>query len=241
MLIIGITTFDETKEGIRGEYSIVHKKYADSIIAAGGIPVLIPMNKDTKGIKELVAKLDGIILSGGDEFIQPKLYNRQASSIVTHINPIRDQVELEILKECQEQKKGVFGICRGMQLINVYFGGDLYLNINAEVEGSTCHVAYNTKKEFIYHDVTLIENKFLHNLLKIKTLGVNTYHSQAIRNIASNLTVAAISEDGIIEAVEHDLLPIFGVQWHPEAMTENYEEQLNIFRYFLKECKKNGK
>lgn len=239
-MLIGITTFDEMKDGIRGEYSIVSKKYADSVIKAGGIPILIPLNKDVSKIKELVERLDGVIFSGGDEYIQPKLYNRKPTKIITQINPIRDLVEMELLKECLSQNKGVFGICRGMQLINVFFGGDLYLDINTEAENSFCHMANKTKKDFVYHDVNLVKDGFLNRILKEDTLDVNTYHSQGVRNLGKDLKVSAVSEDGIIESMEHDNLPIIAVQWHPEALTENYNEHLEIFKYFIEGCRKNG-
>lgn len=237
--LIGITTFDEMKDGIKGMYSIVHKRYADSVILAGGIPVLIPLNENIDGIKELVNRLDGVILTGGNEYIQPHLYGRNSTREITEINPIRDLVELEVLKEAYEQNKTVLGICRGMQLINTFFKGDLYLNVYNEVENVECHMANGTQKYYLYHDVNLVKDSYLEKILNKDKIGVNTFHTQAVRNLGKDLKVSAISNDKIIEALEHKNNNIFAVQWHPEALTEKYNDHLEIFKFFVKRCGAN--
>ena len=232
--LIGITTFDEDKGGVRGTYSIVSNAYANSVIKAGGIPVLIPINKNLEIIRDLIKRLDGLILTGGNEYIQPHLYNRNPTKDIIEINPSRDNIELKLLEEAVLKKIPIFGICRGMQLINVYFGGDLYLNIQLELEEVLGHCPSNTKKNYIYHEVEIEEGTLLEEIIENKKLGVNTYHSQAIRKVAPNLKVSATCKDGIIEAVEDVKNNIIGVQWHPEALTQEYDKHLLIFKEFIR-------
>ncbi len=112
--------------------------------------------------------------------------------------------------------KPILGICGGLQTLNVYFGGDLNQNIlnHKLYDGST-------------HNIKISSNSFLNNVYKQEVIEVNSYHRQAIRNLASNFKVTAVSEDGIIEAIEDG--NIIGVQYHPEKL-----DNINFFKEFIK-------
>lgn len=154
----------------------------------------------------LAARADGLLLSGGGD-IHPSYYGKCITGLDTSVDLQRDEREWELLQQFCAHKKPVLGICRGIQVIDVFFGGTLFQHLGtAYVHESTIH--------------TVITSEYgrLRGLLG-ENLPVNSYHHQAIRTLGAGLHVAAVSDaDGVIEAVEHESLPILAVQWHPERM-----------------------
>lgn len=156
----------------------------------------------------LAERMDALVLSGGGD-IHPLYYGKHLTGLDTSVDPHRDEREWELMRWFCAKKKPILGICRGMQVVDVFFGGTLFRHLG------TAHVHDNT-----LHTIITAESGRLRPLLGEK-LAVNSYHHQAIRTLGAGLHVTAVSDaDGVIEAIEHDTLPIMAVQWHPERMID---------------------
>ncbi|MCS7245612.1 MAG: gamma-glutamyl-gamma-aminobutyrate hydrolase family protein [candidate division WOR-3 bacterium] len=170
-------------------------------------------------------KYKGLILIGGED-VHPKFYNEE--NLYSEIDEERDIIEFEILDKFVNYQRMVFGICRGLQVINVFFKGSLYQDIPKQLN-SYIHKYYEDKtpkqvevfNNDTYHKVKIIsENPFFKEIEFI----VNSRHHQAIKDLAKDFYAFAISEDGIIEAIAHKKLLIFAVQWHPERVKSEYNK-----------------
>jgi putative glutamine amidotransferase len=211
--LIGITT------DIDGEYLKVKHQYCGAITGAGGLPVLIPpVGKSLPYAR----KIDGLLISGGAD-LDPHYYGEEISSSVRPVPEQRSDFEISLLKEAMRLRKPVLGICYGMQLINVVFGGTLYKDIESGAKVGISH-----KKD--YHMIVIAENR----LLKEGRFSVNSTHHQAIKRLGKHLSAFGYSTDKVIEGFYRDDYPfLVGVQWHPERLPEN-ELSTDIFESFIK-------
>lgn len=175
----------------------------------------------TLGGEVVTGSCDGLILCGGND-ISPSFYNEE-NTFSQGIDYDRDLYEFQLLNQFVQLKRPVLGICRGMQIINVFFGGTLHQHIenHKSADGTD-----------IYHGIS-IENGFLSDLYG-KSATVNSCHHQAVNKLGNTLLVTAIAPDNTIEGIMHKTLPIIGVQWHPERMDSGKV----LFDYFIKLCKK---
>lgn len=174
----------------------------------------IQTNKDTS--RDIIKSVDGVIFAGGEDF-DPALYGSNGYDLVENYSTDQDRSDLELLSLAIEEKKPILGICRGMQLINIYYGGSLYEDLASQFAGNISH--RSDQKTFTYHNVSFNENSSLYNKLDGKTLReVNSFHHEGIRDLADFLLPTALSDDGLIEAIENPDYESFmmGVQWHPE-------------------------
>ena len=179
--------------------------------------------------KKFPQKFNGLIISGGVD-IDPSTYKKQNISSVI-CDKKRDEMELFILEKALEKELPVLGICRGMQLINVFFGGTLHLDIN-ELDLNHPH----PKTPLPLKDIYIKPHSKLHNILMSEHIKANALHHQAIDRIGLRLKVAATDKNEIIQAIEHESLDILGLQWHPEFMPYAKSSQ-KIFGYFAKKLK----
>lgn len=208
--------------------------YTRAIAQAGAVPVI----GGEQCPEELADLCDGLLLSGGPD-IEPELFGETIYNDTVHMDTPRTKYEYALLKAFLEKGKAVMGICRGEQLINVYLGGDMYQDL-AHQKG-VFHSSYELR-----HKVKAEPGSFIEKLLGSEFL-VNSTHHQAVRDLAPGLKLAARSEaDGVIEAYEHESLPIFGVQWHPERLTnimrdERTPDMAPLFTYFLEKVKTHTK
>lgn len=176
---------------------------------------------------DAAAQFDGLLLSGGGD-LAPSCYGQSAASDKLSISPERDLEELLLLEAFAKLKKPVFGICRGIQVLNVFFGGTLIQHMEGHGTAS--------------HKVRTLPDSRLRRLCG-PTLRANSYHHQAVAAVGKGLRVTARATDGIIEGLEHQSLPIFGVQWHPERQThatcmDTPDDQRALFCDFAALCSK---
>lgn len=213
----------------------VNNNFSKMILEAGGIPIIIPQIADDKLIEEYIDMIDGLILVGGSD-ISPYLYNEGPSRFLESTSPIRDKVEYSLIEKAIEKKIPIFGVCRGMQLLNIFFGGTLYQDIYSQCGNVFNHSDRERKGIIFYHDIEIEKNSRLYDIYGSK-LVVNTFHHQAIKKLAEGFKVTAKSDDGIIEAMEYeeDQL-IMGIQFHPE-FPEHNENFYKIFDYFISKIK----
>lgn len=218
--------------GSHSEYLSADYNY--SIERAGGIPVLLPRTMDLEVLHPLIDRMDGILVTGGND-MNPALWGERVSPASGRIIPERDDYDLDVLRYAYAQGKPILCICRGMQVLNVAFGGSLIQDLQSE--GLLHHNILTTPRELAVHSVTVTDHdSWLYRIFG-ETVGVNSFHHQAVREAKAPVRVTAVSEDGIVEGIEvsggHPF--VVGVQWHPEKMY-NVAEQHKLFNAFIETC-----
>lgn len=190
-------------------------RYVKAVAAAGGVPVVLPFNRDVAIYETLLPTMDGFVLSGGQD-IDPVRYGEDITfGKAEEISPGREEVEYLIISFARQYDVPLLGICRGMQIINVAFGGKLYQDLDAQASraGHWQDAEYDKPT----HHVSFEPGSKLKEILGRDSAFVNSMHHQGIRELGEGLQAAAFGEDGLIEAVEaQDLAFMLGVQWHPE-------------------------
>ncbi|HTD67139.1 MAG TPA: gamma-glutamyl-gamma-aminobutyrate hydrolase family protein [Candidatus Limnocylindria bacterium] len=238
------------KRGVEFEDNAVSlsNQYCLAIAAAGGLPWIAPAIPAQRLVAESVARADGVLLTGGDD-VQTELYapklNGKLKKTVSEPEPERDLFELMLVEEAFRQRKPLFGICRGLQLLNIAFGGTLIVDIESQIPTALDHRRMDRKNEVV-HDAELTDGSLLANITAQKKLGVNSSHHQAIAELAEPFVVTARSEDGVIEGMELKpgaaSLPFFlAVQFHPERLYARHKEHLKLFQHFVRAARKQQK
>ncbi len=231
ILITHKYTADPNDFGV-GELIRIKENYCRAVIKAGGVPILSAM-----GDPQVYANIcDGVIFTGGAD-IDPIRYGETPYKEDMNIVKRLDEMELCVFEEFYKLGKPMFGVCRGIQLINVAMGGTLIQDIPTMVEKPTHRESIIPGKNA--HRVRTDKDSFLNGLFGDE-FTVNTHHHQSVKKCGKGLKVAAVADDGVIEAIEHESLPICAVQWHPERMIgeENFEMQnmMPLFEYFVSMC-----
>ncbi len=221
--LIGITT--DTREN----HNQIEAKYSEAVAKNGGIPMLIPTNSSKSVVSATVARMDGILIPGSRD-MDPKHYKQKPHPKLRPMDAERTVAEFEVTRTAVSLRKPILGICGGMQLINVYFGGSLYQDLKSLVPEALEH---ENGKE---HKVRIEKNTTLRSIVKVPEITVKSYHHQSVDKIGKNLMVSGLSNDDMVEALEskgeHFIL---GVQWHPELETTIYSKR--IFRRFIDESR----
>lgn len=224
---IGLS-FSEAFDRTPGSF-LIPSNYINSIIDNGGIPVILPVTSDTSFVKEYAMMLDGLLIPGGED-VNPLMYGEDSIPKVTYMNMFKDEFEIALIKEFYNLGKPIMGICRGMQLINVVFGGNLIQDIPSREYNSTSHEQAIEIPSEPTHVISINKSSLLYRALGKESIAVNSYHHQAVDRIAGGFIVSAIAKDGIVEAIENEEKNIFAVQWHPECMYKRFEDFSKIFK-----------
>lgn len=203
-LILVSAQYDTCKAAT--SYPHISSYYCQAFSAVGAVPVLA-----SSAPAELqVSQTDALLLTGGGD-LSPEYYPEHAPNVcLSDLNPARDAHEMALLRAFLKWKKPVFGICRGMQLMNVALGGTLWEDLPVEL-------ANEAHMDGKLHELEIGKTSWLSPLFGDK-ICVNSYHHQACRHLAPGLLPSAYAPDGLIEAFCHQDLPVYGVQWHPERM-----------------------
>lgn len=211
--------------------------YADSVRQAGGIPLIIPIGFDAEELLATLQKCDGIIMSGGGD-VHPLWFGEQPHQKLGAVNIPKDYFDIALIQGALQLNIPILGICRGMQLLNVALGGTLVQDLPAQSEGCDGHVQTATRYE-VWHKVEVLAEGRLRNIFEgLEEVLVNSFHHQAIKDLAPSAVVTARATDGTIEAVdfypEHNAM---GVQWHPEALgCEGKTPHHLIFKHLIHEA-----
>lgn len=215
--------------------------YMDGIAEAGGTPIMLPLTDDDTRIKQLVAMCDGIVFTGGQD-VDPALYGETPTEEYLagkpELSPERDRMEPRLLAEAIRADKAILGICRGMQLIDVAFGGNLWHDLPSEHPSDVEHHMPNPPYDLLGHEVTLVAGTPLAELMEQAGEGdriaVNSYHHQAVKQVGEGLEVMATADDGVIEAVYcPESRFLWAVQWHPEFLHKVDHRSRMIFKAFV--------
>lgn len=215
--------------------------YMNAIRESGGLAIILPLKADRDDIVQLCGMCDGFVFTGGHD-VNPNLYNQPKDSKCGKANDDRDFLEAEVFGYALENDVPVLGICRGIQLINALCGGTLYQDLPSEYNSSRNidHVNHQMTPPYDKpcHSVSIVEDSPLFDLLAESEIAVNSYHHQAIKDLACSLEAMAYSEDGLIEAV---YMPnktfIQAVQWHPEFNFHCDENSRKLLQSFIAHCK----
>ena len=240
--IIGISAsmiYEEKDQLFLGDkYSCVAYSYIDAVYKSGGIPVTLPILKDVSAIREQVKMLDGLVLSGGRD-VDPNFYGEEPLEKLEAIFPERDIHEMALIKAAIDLKKPIFAICRGMQILNVTYGGTLYQDISYAPGEHIKHYQIGSPYQAT-HSIKIDKHSTLFRMAdKLEIERVNSFHHQALKQVAKGLKVVATAPDGIIEAVERENeeeLFVIGVQFHPEMMYDKSTFARGIFKKFINIC-----
>ena len=207
--------------------------YIKSIRRAGGVPLIIPITTSEAELKAVLKVVDGIVMTGGED-IEPWRYGEQPMPELGGVYPERDEFDIKLIQMAAAKRLPVMGICRGVQALNVAFGGTLYQDISVQLPASQVkhYFDYGTTRA---HKIEIKSGSRLHEILGGEVM-VNSTHHQSVKDLAPGFVVTAVAEDGVVEAIEMENgRPVFGVQFHPETFVAAGEDEfLGLFEYFVK-------
>ena len=227
--------------GITGNYDAgkctLLEGYYRSVLEAGGTPVIIPAFDDTDAMVSLLEGVDALILSGGGD-INPLYSGEEPIRELSSINATRDWHELMLVRLAANRQIPILGICRGLQVMMAALGGRLYQDIYKEASAAIKH-NQNADRHVCTHIVRIASESLLHRIFKTEVLPVNSFHHQAVREVAPGFAVSALSSDGIIEAAEStEHKSMLGVQWHPECMILGGDRSMiPLFEWIVSEAR----
>lgn len=205
--------------------------YLEGIKQAGGLPIVFPFLEDEEDIIHLCDMCDGFLFTGGHD-VSPSMYGEAPLDNVEACKN-RDYMEKIVLSYAIEKDKSVLGICRGIQFINVALGGSLYQDLPSQYDSKTEHHMI-PPYDSVCHNVNIVKETPLNELLGDDEIGVNSYHHQAVKVLSKDLKAMAFSEDGLVEAV---YMPnkkfVWALQWHPEFSYKTDEKSRKIFEKFV--------
>ena len=217
--VIGIVLDYETRKEKDGGYSnhpwyALRTHYSDAIAKNGGVPFLIPYQKNL--IKQYVELCDGFIFPGGEYDIDPSYYNAERDPKTSISKNIRTNFEISLMRAVLKNNKPMLGVCAGEQLLNIILGGTLYQDINSSIKTDIEHrPGEETEKN--RHYISIEKGSLLYKIVGKDSYKINSHHHQAVRKVGTGLRVSAVAPDGVIEAIEHPKYNFcLGVEWHPE-------------------------
>jgi putative glutamine amidotransferase len=235
---IGIPcSMQEPQDELGSEASATPQSYLRAVELAGAVPLLIPITQQETTLREIYGHIHGLLLVGGVD-IQPQRYHEQPHPALGKTDPKRDWVELVVASWALSDGLPILGICRGIQLLNIIFGGTLWQDVGAQASDTIEHnfhpgYAYNR----LSHSVHLERHSRLAEVFGDLEVQVNSLHHQAVKVVGKGLSVTARAPDGIVEGLEgSNTAWVTAVQWHPEWLLEDDPRMKRLFETFVVRC-----
>jgi putative glutamine amidotransferase len=212
-------------------FDYAKREYYRRLETHGGIPVLLPNVEQEDTILDVLSRVDGLLLAGGED-IDPSWYDEENRFPQSVIHPDRDRAEILLARKACERGLPVLAICRGIQTMNVAFGGSLHQDVS--LRPRTGNHKVDEPYAYLVHDVTIVKDSLLFRLAGKEIVQVNSRHHQILNRIAPEFIVSATAPDGVVEAIESIDAGryLLGVQWHPE-MAPDDALSIAIFRDFV--------
>ena len=212
----------------RGDAYFLFTSYADMVANGGGLPVILPLAATLEEARELVGRVDGVLLTGGAD-LDPARYGQSVRRPELLGAPRRSESDCYFARAAQERGTPTLGVCLGIQVMNVEFGGSLLQHIPEDLPGALEHEEEDEENDNPEHPVKIEAGTILARVLGGSPAAVsgcetvvNSFHHQSVDRVAPGFRVAARSGDGVVEAIERSDHPFYvGVQWHPERMPES--------------------
>lgn len=232
--VIGITLDSEEPGGYsKFPWYALRQNYCDAVVAAGGLPVPLPHEPDLAA--QYVARLDGLIITGGAFDVDPALFGAAERHATVKLKTRRTAFELAMVRGALARDLPILGICGGQQLLNVALGGTLIQHIPDEVADCLPHEQPNPRDQ-PGHEVEVLAGTRLAAICGAGRIAVNSAHHQAVKGVAPGCVVDAVAPDGVIEGIEDPRRRFcIGVQWHPEFTISSADAAL--FRAFIEACR----
>lgn len=230
--IIGVSSrkipfFDHDKPYPRYGVAI---SYVESVEAAGGTPIILPMTQDRLVLDAVLELLDGLLLTGGQD-VGPQHYGEEPHARLQTVDPLRDITEMYLARKALAADLPLLAICRGQQVLNVAAGGSLVQDIHSLIGPECLRHFQETTEEVATHKVRVHEGTKLLEITGESQVMVNSYHHQCVKKVAPGFVINATATDGVVEGVESTTHTFaLGVQWHPELLMRQMDFNLALFR-----------
>jgi putative glutamine amidotransferase len=239
--VIGVVTRRDRSETWKG-FALYGQgiDYVRAIAAAGGAPVLIPLELGEPAWRSIYARLGGLLFPGGVD-VHPAYYGESPHPQLGRVDDALDEAEMTLARWALDDRMPTLGVCRGIQLINVAGGGSLYQDLPAQVPGVWRHScgAPEYPPDYRAHPIAIEAGTRLSVVFNAREIQTNSRHHQAVKDVAPGFVVSARSPDGVIEGIEKVDAPfVVGVQWHPENMVDGDPLMQGLFQAFVRACRR---
>ncbi len=230
-LVLVVTRRTTRKEKL---IDYVGELHLELLIGLGALPVMVPVVDGTLAcLPQYMERMDGLLLVEGDD-VEPKRFAARKANFkyLEKTHPLKDEIEIRLLRNALRREVPILGICRGSQLLNVACGGTLYGDVQKEKGTERHHIDYENYDTF-RHPVSVAPGTPLADWYRRKMLKVNSYHHQGIRALASRFQPMAHADDGLIEAYYDPKVDfVVGLQFHPERMLKEYAGNMKVWKAF---------
>ncbi len=227
--VVGVSSF------YRGEMTNVSSVVCEAIQDAGGVPVILPITKSNENVGAMLDRVDALVVVGGPD-IDPARYGEEPIPELGTIDRKRDEFDETLIKEAIKRELPILAIQRGLQMVNVLFGGTLYQDISTcyppftDADGKPIRIFHSDSD----HPISIEKNSRLYQIIGEETVTVRSVHHQAVKKVANGFQAVAFAPDGLVEAIESDTYPkIIAVQWNPERLNDS--TRLKLFKAILSE------
>src|SRR5579859_150515 len=214
--------------------------YIHMVEHAGGVPILIPIYDDLSELNALLPRLDGLLLSGGID-IHPQYYGEEAHPLLGVTNPQLDELELTLARWALQEEMPTLGICRGMQLLNVALGGNLYQDLSDQHPSTIKHSNWDLPRDQIVHTVKVEAGSQIEKILGVREVPANSLHHQAAKEAGAGVYISGYADDGVAEMLEvpgHHFM--IAVQCHPEELYREYPVWSRLLEAFIAACTRSA-
>lgn len=207
--------------------------YVRCILENGGVPVILPVVDSQEAVEKYCEIVDALLLTGGGD-VDPKYWGEELTEMSNKPSEKRDWFDIALTREAMRRGMRILGVCRGMQAIAIISGGSIYQDIYQQI-GKDKVLGHSQKmpRSEVSHKVIIDKESRLAEVMGCCETMVNTFHHQAVRSVGENCEVVARAEDGVIEGIEMKNMPVIGVQWHPEELFREHEEQKRLFKWLM--------